>query len=537
VSAAAEPLPTLAASSERALGAYYTPSVPAAVLARFALRRRGDRVLEPSMGSGAVLGALAQEDARRDLDAVVWGVELAADTHAGAVAGGLVDPARAIRSDFFAVAPFLVDAVVGNPPFRRLRHLEAADRELARSAGEAVLGARINPDGNVWLPFLLHATRFLAVGGRLGLVLPYDVTYLRYVRPVWAHLARSFGSLRVVRCHERMFADTFQETVLLLADGFGRSTDSVELELHRSLASLAAGRPARERTIAVDDIVRGDDAFRRALLPDGVADLLDATTERHGTALGAVGTLSCGYVTGDKTFFHPTADVVSRHALPASSLRPALSASRQLRGIGLRTSGAERLDHLFLPAVDPQSLSSEDRCYIAAGARAGVDRRYKCRTRSPWYVTPAIRVPDVVLPVFSERPAMLVNDCGALASNSLLCGYDISVAPETLATGWYSSLTLLQLELEARSLGGGVITLMPREASRIRVPLLTADAAHLDRLDAMLAGDRIEDAFRLGDETVLRARLGVGAADVALLEQGVEELVWWRTAGKPNSRQ
>lgn len=532
MSAAAEPLPTLAASSERALGAYYTPSAPAAVLAQFALRRPGDRVLEPSMGSGTVLAALAQEDARRGLDAVVWGVELAADTHAAAVADGLVAPGRAIRSDFFSVEPFLVDAVVGNPPFRRLRHMAPGDRQRARDAGEAVVGQRINPDGNVWLPFLLHATRFLAVGGRLGLVLPYDVTYLRYVRPLWAHLARTFGSLRVVRCHERMFADTFQETVLMLAEGFGRSTATVELEAYRSLTALAAGRPARRRTIVVDDIVRGDNAFRSALLPDGVADLLAATIAQHGTELGAVGTLSCGYVTGDKTFFHPTEAVVARHALPTTSLRPALAASRQLRGIGLRTSGAARLDRLFLPPIDARALSSEERCYIAAGVRSGVDSRYKCRTRSPWYVTPAIRVPEIVLPVFSERPALLVNDRGALASNSLLCGYDLAVAPDVLAAGWYSSLTLLQVELEARSLGGGVITLMPREASRVRLPLLDPEADHLDRLDALLARDRVDEAFRLGDEAVLRNRLGLSAADVALIEEGAAELGWWRTAGK-----
>ena len=146
-------------------------------MAQWALRRRGDRVLEPSMGDGAFLAALAQESDRRRLRAEVWGVELAADTYAATVASGVVPPDRALRSDFLAVTPFEVDAVVGNPPYVRLRHLPPAEAATARRVGDSVLqpvvGSSLDPSGSVWMPFVLHATRFLARGGRLAMVLPF----------------------------------------------------------------------------------------------------------------------------------------------------------------------------------------------------------------------------------------------------------------------------------------------------------------------------------------------------------------------------
>ena len=116
-------LPTLGGSSARALGAYYTPPIAAQFLARWALRDHGERVLEPSMGNGAFLQALRLEDARRRLSAEIWGVEMARDTFESTAASGLIEPGRAIRDDFLSVAPFKVHAVVGNPPYVRLRHV------------------------------------------------------------------------------------------------------------------------------------------------------------------------------------------------------------------------------------------------------------------------------------------------------------------------------------------------------------------------------------------------------------------------------
>jgi hypothetical protein len=388
----------------------------------------------------------------------------------------------------------------------------------------------MDPAGSVWMPFVLHATRFLSRGGRLAVVLPYDLTYVRYARPLWDYLGRHFRHLRVVRVHERMFPDILQEAVLLFADGFGGSTSAIELDAYETVAQLAASEPVVNRTISLDQVVNGDRAFLQALLPDEAVDLLTERLHLVTVPASELVTFNIGYVTGDKTFFHPDAATIEDHSIPPASLRASLTSSRQLRGMGVRTSALDEAaqTHLFLPTDE---LTEGERRYVAHGVQEGVDQRYKCRIRDPWYVTPYVKVPDVLLPVFTERPALLVNDARYVASNSLLCGYVKAATAEQLATAWFTSLTTLQLELQVHSLGGGVMVLVPREAGAVRLPTrVEADAEHLDRVHQLLRDDRIGEAFEAGDDRVLRDQVGLTDREIEVIEAAAATLAHWRQA-------
>lgn len=485
------------------------------------------------MGDGVFLAALAQESDRRRLRAEVWGVELAADTYALTVANGLVRSERALRSDFLAVTPFEVDAVVGNPPYVRLRHLPAAEAARARQVGDSVLqpvvGSPLDPSGSVWMPFVLHASRFLARGGRLAMVLPYDVTYVRYARPLWRFLGESFGSLRVVRVRERMFPDILQEAVLLFADDFGGRTAHVAFEAYETLAHLADGSPDVQVSLRIDDVVGGDRVFLEALLPSSVQELLRGPLRAATMAASELVTFRIGYVCGDKEFFHPSAEEVRRFRLPERHLLPALTSARQLSGVGVRTSSlpAARGEQLWLPTA---SLGAGEQRYVQHGEGSGVSQRFKCRIRDPWYVTPGVKVPDVVVPVFTERPTLMVNDAGMVATNSLLCGYlRPGVSADAVACSWYTSLTLLQMELEVHALGGGVMVLVPREGARLRLlpPPRTGVRQRLDRVGRLLRDGDVEAAFTVGDDALVRVLPG-GAADLAALSEATATLVRWR---------
>jgi adenine-specific DNA-methyltransferase len=524
--------PTLAGSSPRALGAYYTPPVAAQVLVSWALRGPSDRILEPSMGEGVFLRALDRESERRQLSPEVFGIEIAADTFEATVSSGAIVRSHGLQADFFAVNPFDVDAVVGNPPYVRLRHLPGGQSRRALAAAEQVLGEPMDPAGSVWMPFVLHATRFLRRGGRLALVLPYDLTYVRYARPLWKFLADNFGDLRVTRVHERMFPEILQETVLLLAGDFGEVTKSVGFEAYETVEQLAAAQPVISRQVSIEQVVRGDRAFLQALLTDDARELLNSRLQELTVPASSLVTFNIGYVCGDKTFFHPDTATIKEYSLPKSSLRPSLTSSRRLRGMGLKTSAlaSSARTSLFLPPADEGALTPGELRYVALGAKNGVSGRYKCRIRDPWYATPYVKVPDVLLPVFTERPALLVNDAGYVASNSLLCGYVKTTTPEALATAWFTSLTLLQLELQVHALGGGVMVVVPREAGAVRLPRARADVVHLGRLHDLLAHDRVEDAFASGDEVVLHGQVGLTAEEVGLIEDAAVTLARWRQA-------
>lgn len=525
--------PTLAGSSARKLGAYYTPPLASQYMARWSIRRGDERVLEPSVGDGAFVAAVAREAIRHGANgADVTGVEIALDTYMGILANGVLARDKAILSDFMAVAPFPVDVAIGNPPYVRLRHLRSGEAARARAIAERVLGKPMESDGSLWMPFVLHAVEFLELGGRLAFVLPYDATYVRYARPLWQYLADNFRTLRVIRVHERVFPEILQDVILLLADGWGGSTKGIEFEAYATPTHLDADEPMRRSVVNVARVISGERAFVEALLSPDLVQLLrerilPATIEVRDRVA-----FNIGYVCGDKQFFHPTAECVGLHSIPDRSLINVVTSSRLARRGGLRTSGLPTTSRsrLFLPPADPDNLTEGERQYINSGATTGVSQRYKCRVRDPWYVTPDVRIPDLLLPVFADRPMLLVNDDGLAASNSLLVGFLRSGTAGAFVAAWYTTLTLLEVELRVHSLGGGVMVLIPGETGSIRIATGEVDTGRLDEVDNLLRNDQVEDAYRTGDEPVLRKTMGLSSAEVGLVADGVTALRYWRSA-------
>jgi adenine-specific DNA-methyltransferase len=523
--------------ARRLLGAYYTPRSAADYMADWIVRHDGERVLEPSFGDGIFLRAVATSAARKTFAAVqLLGVEIDERAQARALHNGLIADDAVRRGDFLGVSPFKVQAVIGNPPYVRLRQLPPDQRERALNTACIVMGHAMDPSGSLWLPFILHAMRFLDDGGRLAFVLPYELTYVRYARPLWKALRGNFGSLHVLRTHERLFPELLQDVVILLADGYGARTDTVRYQAFERVDDLLDARPVVDETLDVDDLVRGERAFVAALLGDELRQLLRTRVAGLTVPARKLVTFNIGYVAGDKEFFHPTGKETHDYRLPTRSLRPALTSTRALKGAGLCTSSldASRMGKLFLP--DPGALAAGERRYIATGAERGVAQRYKCRVRDPWFVVPGTHVPDIVLSVFSERPALLLNDAGYFASNSLLCGYRVAATGEEFATGWYTSLTLLQCELEVHALGGGVMVLVPREAGNVRLPKsIQAHKDHLDRLDQLLRLGEMAEVYCSGDRPVLIDQLGLNEGDVELIRHGIAVLTHWRTSARAST--
>lgn len=525
-------------SSQRLLGAYYTPRSAADYMADWIVRQDGEHVLEPSFGDGIFLRAVTTSAARKAFLAVrLFGVEIDEQTCARALQGGLIADDAVRREDFLSLPPFEIQAVIGNPPYVRLRQLRGDQQERALGAAQVAMGQPMDPSGSLWFPFVLHAMRFLTTGGRLAFVLPYEFTYVRYGRPLWEELRANFGSLHVLRTHERLFPQLLQDVVILLADGYGSRTDTVRYRAFERVDDLLAERPVVNEALNIDDLLRGERSFIGALLGGELRRLLSTRVADVTVPARKLVTFNIGYVTGDKRFFHPSSKEIRDYKLPSRSLRPTLTSTRMLKGAGLRTSssGSLRTSNLYLP--DPEALTADERLYIAAGEQHGVAKRYKCRIRDPWFVVPGTRVPDVVLSVFSERPVLLINDAGYLASNSLLCGYRVRTTSEDLAAGWYTSLTLLQCELEVHALGGGVMVLVPREAGNVRLPKrIHVHEDHLRRLDRLLHLGETSEAYYSGDCPVLINQLGFNQDEVDLIHRGIEVLTHWRTSAR-TSRQ
>ncbi len=525
-------------STRRLLGAYYTPRSAAEYMADWIVRRDGEHVLEPSFGEGIFLRAIAMSAVRRNFTGLrLLGIEIDEKARAQALHERLIADTDVCCEDFLSVPPFKVQAVIGNPPYVRLRQLTNDQRQRALTAAQGAMGQAMDPSGSLWMPFVLHAMRFLDVGGRLAFVLPYDFTYVRYAQPLWQMLRSNFASLHVLRTHERLFPELLQDVVILFADGYGSRTDTVRYQAFERVEDLLNTHSVIDEIINIDNLLRGERVFVRALLGDELRHLLATRIAQMTVSARKLVTFNIGYVAGDKVFFHPTDSIAHSYEIPSHSLRPALTSARMIKGAGLWSSslGASRIDTLFFP--DPQTLTDGERRYIMMGKECGVSSRYKCRVREPWFVVPGARIPDVVLSVFSERPVLLINDARRFASNSLLCGYCIDADSKEVATAWYTSLTLLQCELEVHALGGGVMVMVPREAGNIRLPKrVHIREDHLSRLDHLLHLGRTTEAYASGDNEVLEEQLGLSKHDIDLVHHGIEVLAHWRTSARSSRR-
>lgn len=519
---------SLAAALRRSRGVYYTPDDAAHFMAQWMVRSPGGTYLEPSMGDGSFLRAV--NDAERSIGGArpSWvGVEL--DPHAamGAVQGGLLQSEELRIGDFLAQDIPAVDGAIANPPYVRLRALDDEARHRALDVAARCLGQKMRPSGSIWMPFVLHMVEAIKQGGRLAVVLPLDLTYVAYATPLWSYLARNFGSIRVIRSRKKIFQDINQDVLILLADERGKSTSTVQYEAYGSLYEMIDGGDPAGGAISIDSIISGDRAFQRALLPDGI-DELRAEGFKSGRLVVAseLARFHIGYVSGDKTFFHPTPETIEQYKLPHANLQKSLINARRLRGEGLRTASFDSVqaDLLWSPQGE---LTPGERRYIRRGEELGVHQGYKAQRRAPWYKVPGVRTPDAIITVFSEQPLLIINDGGWTASNSLLCAYmrdDVSAFE--FAASWYSPLSLLSVGLEVHSLGGGVMVMVPGEASKVVMLNPQYIENDLSRVEQLLEAGDISAAYEAGSSNLENA---LGRQGKELILESLDTLAQWRT--------
>lgn len=498
----------LAANTEArdAMGAFYTPRPVAEFMVSHVIDNPArSRVLEPSFGDGSFLTALSRYGVKE-----ITGADLDGAAAALALNHGLLDPSHLWRGDFFDMPISKGDftSVVGNPPFVRIRTLDNDSRKSIAKAC-AKTGVPIPEEASTWMAFVLRSTLALDNHGSLAFVLPHDATYVRYARPMWDYLAKSFGELAVVRVHDRIFPDLMQDVVLLYAKDRGNTCSQVALSCYENLTSMAADEPCIKASVPINEILSGKRGFLEAMVPVKARSILSSHIVDTASSFTS---FHIGYVCGDKSFFHPTDDTVKRYGLPETSLIPTAATSRDMNRLPVDNTSEVANCRLWRPSGE---LVGGETQYIAYGKTLKVDQRYKCRVRKPWYVVPGVVRPDILVSVFGDAPRLVVNTAGWTYSNSVLGGsLTEGVNALDFALAWYTPITLLSAEIEVHALGGGVMVAVPREANKIRVlkPGLDNNLKRLDSISRHLRENNVDAAYHSGD-IIVDDLFGKGAAD------------------------
>ena len=535
----------------KAMGAYYTDARVAEFLVAWAVRSASDKVIDPSFGQGVFLKAACERlvSLGGEPQVQVHGVELDADEYGAALRGlrkdfGLSERTL-LQGDFFELdqGSEPVDVVVGNPPFIRYQRFSGPVRQraLRRAASH---GVRLSELTSAWAPFLVHAMSVVGAGGRLAMVVPFELSYATYARPVLRHLADTFGSVILLTFRQSLFPRLNEKTMLLLAEDKGEASTAFkwrDLESSEELARLSRGnglvRIPRISALDHKKLCRAEMRLIEYLLPPKVRGLYSRLRElRQVTELGELADAGIGYVTGANDYFHFSPAKAQRWCIPQSFLTPAVRRGRAL--VGLRFTkrdwrqGLASEDTGYLLTMDDWAqMPHEVQRYLAEGERSGVPRAYKCRVRTPWYRVPHVLKPDAFLTYMSgASPKLVHNTAKVVAPNTLHvvrmrrgCGLN----GLQLAALWQSSLTRLSTEIEGHALGGGMLKLEPGEAKNVLIPLI-GEACGRDvvaELDALYRQAGARETRRVADDRFLRAGIGLSKQDCDLLQVGVETLL------------
>lgn len=534
------------AQLRKSRGAFFTPEPVCNFIARWAVRKPSDRVLEPSCGEAAFMLAAAEclhEMGVTPPEMHIDGSEIHADSArtAEALLATQGVHAQVAVGDFLATTPApTYDAVIGNPPYVRFHDFSGPARSVAMKAA-LHQGVRLSKLASSWAAFVVHSSAYLNDEGRLGLVLPAELLSANYAASVRRFLLERFHEVTLITFEEPVFPGVMTEAVLLLCEGRG-TTDHFEVHQLRSTAELtnlptsSAFRPSTAGQKWTGALVRGGDA--------------QATVERllakgDFAPLGDWGRVALGGVTGNNGYFLLSPARAKELGLGREELLAVSPpGSRHLRSIRLTSSALAQLGRkgastfLFYPTDQPSRAA---RTYIRTGEVAGVDQAYKCRVRTPWWRVPLPAVPDLFVTYMNaDTPRLSVNEARVHHLNSIHGLYlndECRPLGLALAAASLNSATLLGAELVGRSYGGGVLKLEPGEAIHLPLPsprLVRKYQPELEalvpRLRHLLGRGELTEAVTVVDSLILRGRRLVKASELESLREAHAHLASRRAA-------
>lgn len=454
--------------SQKEAGAYYTPSAVVSSLTRWVVRNETDRLLDPSCGDGRFIAAYQNS------------VGIERDPRAAALAVKRAPWALVHEGDFFAWAAHTrerFECAAGNPPFIRYQTFKGEVRKRALRLC-ADRGAKFSGLAASWAPFLVATASLLKPGGRMAFVVPAAIGHAPYAAPLLDYVVERFDTVQIVAVRAKLFPELSEDCWLLYADGFGGSTAEIRFTVLDRFKPSA--EPPREAVrISVHEWHQSwNRRLRPYLLPRNVRESYRAVASHAASRrFGEIAEIGIGYVSGANEFFHLRPSQAEAREIPGWLLCPTVRNGRALPDRELTAQTIEewrRSDSpmmlLRIPrnAALPPSVSR----YLESDLGKQARRAYKCRTRSPWYSVPHVRIPDFFLTYMSGLLPNLVRNHAAASCTNAVHGVYVhnKKSIRRVVESWPTPFVRLSCELEGHPLGGGMLKLEPREAAGIVFP-------------------------------------------------------------------
>ena len=458
--------------SQKDSGAFFTPDPVVSALVSWATNKPTDRMLDPACGDGRFLAAHRNS------------VGIEQDAISAATAITHAPWALVHEGDFFVWASETIErfeCAAGNPPFIRYQTFKGVVRERAISLCRR-LGAEFSGLASSWAPFLVATAALLKEGGRMAFVVPSEIGHAPYASPLLEYLIGHFSVVHVVAVRSKLFPDLSEDCWLLYAEGFGGRTENIRFTALEDFKPANAKRPPRQfEAVSVAEwrIVWGR-RLRPFVLPPRTRDLYRMVAEHEGSIrFGAAANIGIGYVSGANQFFHLRPSTAEHLGIPPELLHPTVRNGRALpveqltkATIDKWRAADEPVMLLRLPKVTKAKLPTAVRRYLDSSDGVEAREAYKCRVRDPWFSVPDVQMPDYFLSYMSGVSANLVRNAGGATCTNSVHGVRVRDvdAMRRVVKHWAGDFVALSREIEGHPLGGGMLKLEPREATRVLIP-------------------------------------------------------------------
>jgi len=473
------------------LGQFATPPRLADEIVRAAIailpQSSALRFLDPGFGTGSFYSALLKQVPSRMIKAA-RGFEI--DPHYGEPAKALweetglhLELADFTKADAPAGERDRFNLVICNPPYVRHHHLSPQHKQHLRLMLNKQCGFDMNGLSGLYCYFLALSKAWMTPDGVAAWLIPSEFMDVNYGFKVKEFLLEQLTLLRIHRFDsaEVQFDDALVSSAVL----FFRNTAPVA---GATVDFSYGGTVLAPRLTESIPAAQLRDIAKWSALPEKIR--LEAD-RGDGYTLADFFSIKRGLATGCNSFFVIAKEDVARHAIPGEFLTPILPSPRDLDAdeIEAEANGNPSIQkQRFLISCNlPETVIKAKHPiffkYLESGKAAGVDQRYLCAHRDPWYCQED-RPASPFLCTYMGRPSsksvapfrFILNHSKATAANVYLMLYPRPLVanvmkqhPEATNLIWEAlrDITGDTLTDEGRIYGGGLHKIEPKELAKV----------------------------------------------------------------------
>lgn len=500
-------------TSQKLRGGYYTPQNLADYVTKWVLSKNPKTILEPSCGDGVFIQAVANNG--YDPSVKLSCFELF-DTEASKALERCklnnLDKATVTEGDFLVWANEqlnkqqpIFDGVLGNPPFIRYQFLEKNFQEQAQLVFEQ-LDLKFTKHTNAWVPFLLSSLALLKDGGRMGMVIPSEISHVMHAQSLRSYLGHICSKIVIIDPKEIWFEDTLQGAVIILAE---KKKDPDEPSQGVGIVSVSGFEFLQDdpdvlfnNTVGINGETVEGKWTKATLEIDELKLIKRVIAHPNVRKFKDIAKVDVGIVTGANKYFLVDNETVALHNLERFA-HPMFGRSQHCPGIVYDEQQHIENQNQGLPTnflyIDEEyeELCQGVRNYIALGEEEEYHKRYKCRIRKPWFKVPSVYSTEVgMLKRCHDAPRLIHNTVGAYTTDTAYRITSRGTDAENLVCSFLNPLTAICAELEGRFYGGGVLELVPSEIEKLYIPIIEDFVHNVNELNQSIINGEIEAVIR-----------------------------------------